>query len=72
MMNGWIRYKNQEVLDMSNKTKSFDVVLTETIKRKDFAIFDPSTEDVDLNEIKYFCFPNLLHGEKRNMRQGAL
>lgn len=58
MMNGWIRYKNQEVLDMSNKTKSFDTVLKEVIKRNDFIIFDPSTEEVDLREIKYFCFPN--------------
>jgi hypothetical protein len=58
MLNGWIRYKNKEVLDMTNQTKSFDVVLLEVIERKDFIIFDPSTEEVDLNEIKYFCFPN--------------
>lgn len=58
MINGWVRYKNQEILDMTNQTKSFDVVLTEVVKRKDFIVFDPSTEDVDLNEIKYFCFPN--------------
>lgn len=58
MLNGWVRYKNQEVLDMSNGTKPFDVVLAEANKRQDFIIFDPSTEDVDLNEIKYFCFPN--------------
>lgn len=58
MMNGWVRFKNQEVLDMTNWTKSFDVVLSEANKRQDFIIFDPSTEEVDLNEIKYFCFPN--------------
>lgn len=58
MMNGWIRYTNQEVLDMSNKIRPFDVVLAEANKRKDFIIFDPFIEDVDLNEIKYFCFPN--------------
>lgn len=58
MMNGWVRYKNQEILDMTNRTKSFDVVLAEVSKRQDFIIFDPSTEELDLNEIKYFCFPN--------------
>lgn len=41
---------------MSNKTKLFDTVFKEVIKRNDFVIFDPSTEDVDLSEIKYFCF----------------
>lgn len=58
MLNGWVRYKNQEIKDMTNNTKSFDVVLSEVSKRQDFIIFDPSTEDVDLSEIKYFCFPN--------------
>lgn len=58
MMSGWVRYINKELMDMTNNTKSFDVVLTEVIKRKDFIIFDTSTEEVDLNEIKYFCFPN--------------
>ncbi len=58
MMNGWVRYINQEVLDMTNWTKSFDVVLSEAIERQDVVIFEPSTEEVDLNEIKYFCFPN--------------
>ncbi len=58
MLNGWVRYKNQEVLDMANKTKPFGIVFSEVTKRKDFIIFDPSTEEIDLNEIKYFCFPN--------------
>jgi hypothetical protein len=58
MLNGWVRYKNQEIKDMTNKTKSFDVVLSEVSERQDLIIFDPSVEDVDLSEIKYFCFPN--------------
>lgn len=58
MASGWIRYKNQEILDMSNNTKSFADVLAEVSKRNDYIIFDPSTEAVDLSEIKYFCFPN--------------
>lgn len=35
-----------------------DVVCSEIIDRKEFLIFPPSTEDIDLNEVKYFCFPN--------------
>ena len=58
MMNGWIRYKNKELLDIATHVKDFNEVLSEVIKRSDFIIFDTSTEDIDLNEIKYFCFPN--------------
>lgn len=43
---------------MCTQVKSFDEVIQEVIKRQDFVIFPPSDEPVDLNEIKYFCFPN--------------
>lgn len=58
MANSWIRFKNREVQEMSNNAESFNNIIIEAIKREDVVIFDPSTEDVDLNEIKYFCFPN--------------
>ena len=58
MMRSWVRYKNQEISDMCTQVKSFDEVIQEVIKRQDFVIFPPSDEPVDLNEIKYFCFPN--------------
>lgn len=58
MMNGWIRFKNQEISNMRDGTQTLDAVIKDVIERKDFLIFPPSTEDVDLNEIKYFCFPN--------------
>lgn len=58
MLSSWVRYKNQEVLDMCNKVKSFNEILQEVIDRKDINIFPPSNELIDLNEIKYFCFPN--------------
>lgn len=58
MLSGWVRYKNQEILDMISETKPFGAVLEGLISRKDFMIFEPSTEGLDLNEIKYFCFPN--------------
>lgn len=58
MITGWIRFKKQEIQDMYDKKKSFNVVVEEVIERKDFMFFDASTEEIDLNEIKYFCFPN--------------
>lgn len=58
MLNGWIRFKNEEIRNMKNNIKPFNVVLLEVMERQDFIIFDPSSESVDLNEIKYFCFPN--------------
>lgn len=58
MLSSWVRYKNQEILDMRNKVKSFDEVLQKVIDRKDANISPPSNEPIDLNEIKYFCFPN--------------
>ncbi len=58
MMSGWVRYKHQEVSVMSVDAKSIDRIYQEAIQRKDVNIFPPSTEEVDLNAIKYFCFPN--------------
>lgn len=58
MLNGWVRYKKEDIAALFAQTETFDSVLKAAIARKDFLIFDPSTEDVDLNEVKYFCFPN--------------
>ena len=58
MMTGWIKFKNQDILDMIEDNKKPDIVMSEIIDRKDFLIFSPSTEEIDLNEAKYFCFPN--------------
>lgn len=58
MTTGWVRYTNQEIIDMYDPKKSFDIVLKSVIDRNDFIIFEPSTEAIDLTEVKYFCFPN--------------
>lgn len=58
MLTGWIRYTKKEIFDMYTQNKGFDVVLKSVIGRRDFIIFDPSHEEIDLNEVKYFCFPN--------------
>ncbi len=54
----WIRFTNQEIYDATNRVQTLDQILQAAITRKDAIIFDPSTENVDLQEIKYFRFPN--------------
>lgn len=54
----WVRFSNQDVSDMINKKREFADVMRHAISRKEVLIFDPSTEPVDLQEIKYFRFPN--------------
>lgn len=63
MLTSWIRFKNQEIVDMRDGVKTLDAVIKEVIDRKDFMVFPPSEEEVDLNEIKYFCFPNYYSSE---------
>ena len=58
MINSWVRFKNQEISDMHNGIRMPDAVFKDVIDRKDFLVFPPSTEEIDLNEVKYFCFPN--------------
>lgn len=58
MATGWIRYTNEELIGIYNKQKNLDSVIKSVMKRNDYIIFTPSTEDIDLNEAKYFCFPN--------------
>jgi hypothetical protein len=61
MLTGWVRYTNQELLDVYTQNKNFNDILESMISRGDFIIFDPSNEDVDLTDVKYFCFPNYIN-----------
>src|SRR5699024_10721106 len=38
--------------------EGFEKTLNQAINRGDYLVWPPSTEEVDLNEIKYFHFPN--------------
>lgn len=58
LQTSWVRFTNQEVFDMINKKRELSEVASAAMERKDVIIFDPSTEKVDLQEIKYFRFPN--------------
>lgn len=54
----WVRFTNQDVSDMINRKRELSEVMNDAISRKEVLIFDPSTEQIDLQEIKYFRFPN--------------
>ena len=57
-MTSWVRFTNQQIFDMLNKHRELSEVLSEAIGNKEVMIFNPSTEPIDLQEIKYFRFPN--------------
>lgn len=46
-MDGWVRYKNQEIFDMSNKIRGFDDVLKDVIARRDF-LFSPLQRKISI------------------------
>lgn len=54
----WVRFINSEIFDMIERKREFTDVIADAIKRNDVIIFNPSVEPVDLQEIKYFRFPN--------------
>lgn len=54
----WVRFTNRQVSDMLSKQRELAEVIGEAIKSHEVMIFNPSTEPVDLQEIKYFRFPN--------------
>lgn len=58
LMTSWVRFTNQQIFDMLNKHRELSDVLSEAIENKEVMIFNPSTEPIDLQEIKYFRFPN--------------
>ena len=54
----WLRFTNQEVNDMVNNKREISAVLSDAIQKKEVLVFNPSTAEVDLQEIKHFRFPN--------------
>lgn len=58
LQTSWIRFKNKDIIDMLRQKKEFWDVIQEIVTRKECLIWDASTEEIDLQEIKYFRFPN--------------
>ena len=58
MQGSWVRYTKDEVASMYESPSTITTCVQNAIDRNDSIIFPTSTEPVDLNEIKYFVFPN--------------
>ncbi|MFR0840114.1 MAG: SEC-C metal-binding domain-containing protein [Dorea longicatena] len=58
LQTSWIRFTNQEILDMILEKRNLSEVASAAMERRDVIIFNPSTGKIDLQEIKYFRFPN--------------
>lgn len=58
LQGSWVRFSNQEIEDMTNDVRPFDDVMKGVIERGDCIIFDASTEPIDMQEIKYYRYPN--------------
>ena len=54
----WMRFSNQQVFDMLNRNREPADIVKEVINSREVMIFNPSTEPIDLQEIKHFRFPN--------------
>jgi len=63
LQGSWVRFSNQEIKDMTNKIRTFDDVMKGVIERGDCIIFDASTEQIDMQEIKYYRYPNRIEKE---------
>jgi hypothetical protein len=57
MITSWIRFMHDEIAEMIS-TKKFDVAVKSVIARKDCMVWDASTEEVDIEEVKHFRFPH--------------
>ncbi|MDD4760863.1 MAG: SEC-C metal-binding domain-containing protein [Bacteroidaceae bacterium] len=58
LQTSWVRFSNQDIKDMISENRTLATVVADIIRRQECIIWDPSTEDVDLQEIKYYRFPN--------------
>ena len=53
----WMRFSNDQLSQIIHKKRNLSEIVKEVILNESM-IFDASTENVDLQEIKYFRFPN--------------
>lgn len=54
----WVRITGEEISDIISRNREIAEVLPSAIDRRDVNITDPSDDDIDLQEIKFFRFPN--------------
>ena len=57
LQTSWMRFRNEQVEDMISRKRELAEVAEEVL-RNDSLMWEPPTEEIDLQEIKYFRFPN--------------
>jgi hypothetical protein len=68
LASSFIRFTNQEIKSIITREREISDIILNVVHRQDCMIFQQSTEDVDLNEIKYFRFPNFSCSEYKISR----
>ena len=63
MPTGWLSFRNEEIVAMIRDFSKAGQVISNLIERKDFLIFPPSEEEINIEDAKYFCFPNYSRGQ---------
>ena len=58
LQGSWMRFYNQEISDLTQNKRTVEEVCNEISKRKDCIIFEASDENIDLQEVKYYSYPN--------------
>lgn len=58
MSAGFVRFSNKQISDIAFKKREMSDIVNEIIYNKEILIYNPSTENLNLHEIKYFRFPN--------------
>lgn len=54
----WARYKREDLMSVLEDINNMPLIYEQAINNKEFTYYKADNDDVDLNEIKYFCFPN--------------
>ena len=54
----WARYSKEDLLSVLDDLQNMSVIYAKAIQNSEFIYYKPNNENVDLNEEKYFCFPN--------------
>lgn len=62
MSAGFVRFTNKQISDIAYQIREMSDVVNEIIHKKEILIYNPSTENLNLHEIKYFRFPNYSDG----------
>lgn len=58
LQGSWMRFTNQEINDLAQNKREVEEVYNEILKREDCIIFEASVENIDLQEVKYYSYPN--------------